>query len=141
MKWPRWTPANRDVTAWEVEVEQKEDIGDSLHLSFPKGKPRHGRRIIALNSCSSVERITLWAISNLEMIYTRNEPIWDRLLCSGMHNLFVMRDSDDQLEALIGMFFYFQVPGFWHSRNPEKKRIMILCCRDGVQERGRNGGG
>lgn len=79
------------------EVEQEEDRSDSLHSPFLKGRLRQGRRIIASNSYSSVERITLQAICEPEMIYTRNEPIWDCLFCSlrsGMHNreLFVIHD-------------------------------------------------
>lgn len=110
MKWPRWAPANRDVTAWEVEVEQEKNRGDFLHPPFPKGRPRHGRRIIASNSYSLVERITLQAISDPEMIYTPNESIWNCLFCSlhsGMHNRKLFIIHDNQLEALIDIVFPF----------------------------------
>lgn len=116
------------MTAWEVEVEQEEDRGDSLHPPFPKGRtsPRKKNNRVKFLQFSRAHNSASYL--RPEMIYIRNEPIWDRLFCSlrsGMHNrkLFVMRDSGDQLEALIGTVFPFS--SSWHSRNPEKKRIMI----------------
>lgn len=127
VKWPRWAPADRGVTAWEVVDEKGRRRSIELPpSSAPVGKgdsPRKKNNRVKFLRFSRANNSARERNGVPWMTYSRSVPIWDGLLCSlhsGMHNreLFVMRDSD-RLEALIGLcFFPLGRSRFW---NPGKK--------------------